>query len=106
MTLNDYQVRTKETKKRGMGPLYSAVALAGEVGEVCNEIKKHVRDDKGTMTEERLDKIILELGDVLWYLASLADDFGVTLEYVAAANLSKLEARYLSKKRAGHGVIQ
>jgi NTP pyrophosphatase (non-canonical NTP hydrolase) len=35
-----------------------------------------------------------ELGDVLWYAAVLAHLAGVSLEDVATANVTKLQARY------------
>jgi NTP pyrophosphatase (non-canonical NTP hydrolase) len=104
MTLNEYQDLMLKTKK-AKGLYYTGIALAGEVGEVCNEIKKWDRDDYQVMTEERHTKLVYELGDAMWYLASLADDLGVSLEEVARRNIRKLEERYLHKQRADAGVI-
>ena len=44
---------------------YMAIGLAGEVGEVLNEIKKIERDDNNIMTNDRKMKLKDELGDVL-----------------------------------------
>ena len=44
-----------------------------------------------------------ELGDVLWYLAILADDLGVELEDVAKWNVDKLQRRMKSNKIKGDG---
>ena len=44
---------------------YTALALAGEVGELLNKIKKIARDNIQIEREE----IISELGDILWYLS-------------------------------------
>ena len=73
---------------------YSALALAGEVGEVANEVKKLHRDDHRNLTTERQVKIAIELGDVLWYLAAAAADAGLKLETVAIMNVDKLTKRH------------
>lgn len=39
------------------------------------------------------DSIAAELGDVLWYTAALATEFGLDLREIAEANLAKLEDR-------------
>ncbi len=101
ISLNDYQQAARETavyrKKKNMGPtlflLYAGLGLAGESGEVAENLKKMIRDDSGELTPERRESIIKELGDALWYLAMTAEEVGVDLELVAAVNLEKLVDR-------------
>ena len=73
-----------------LGPLYPITGLAGEVGEVANEIKKMHRDDGGILTPERKKKIVEELGDVLWYLTSLCNSLDICLEDIAYESLDKV----------------
>ena len=72
---------------------YVANKLCGEAGEVSEEFAKIIRDDLGILTPERKEKIIKELGDVLWYVARIAHELGVPLEVVAYENLKKLRDR-------------
>ena len=72
---------------------YPALGLAGETGEVCEKLKKAIRDDGGKVNAERLAAISKELGDVLWYVASVAVDLGSSLEEVAERNVAKLADR-------------
>ena len=59
-------------------PFFLALALAGEVGEVCNYIKKHMRGDfKMDILQANLRA---ELPDILIYLVMLADNLGIDLE--------------------------
>ena len=53
--------------------------------------------------EEVTGNIADELGDVLWYLAILADDLEVDLEDVAKWNVDKLQRRMKSNKIKGDG---
>lgn len=71
--------------------VYSALGLAGEAGELANKVKKIMRGDKNH--DELVDGIKGEMGDVLWYLAALADDLGVSLEDIADENIRKLQSR-------------
>lgn len=78
--------------------LYASNALAGEVGEVANEVKKLYRACDGDMypaevTSAEHEKIALELGDVLWYLTALAQLCGYSLEDVSRMNQEKLAKR-------------
>jgi NTP pyrophosphatase (non-canonical NTP hydrolase) len=57
---------------------FMALAMAGEVGEVCNEIKK-VERGSATFTEAR-DKIAEESIDVFIYLCNLFGILGVDAE--------------------------
>lgn len=96
LTLNRYQDRTWQTAiypEAGTGSTLalSYVALGlGEAGEVQGKVKKVLRDDAGTLTEEKRALIVKELGDVLWYVARMAAEVGVSLEDVAEMNLDKL----------------
>jgi NTP pyrophosphatase (non-canonical NTP hydrolase) len=98
--LDEYQVATRETAIypaiNGMGYMYPLLGLSGEVGEVMNKVKKIFRDDAGVLTDERRLAIRDELGDVLWYLARTADEFGFTLSEIGDSNLTRLQDR---KKR-------
>jgi NTP pyrophosphatase (non-canonical NTP hydrolase) len=80
---------------------YAMLGLAGEAGELCNTYKKVLRDDDGIITPGRLEKIKNELGDVLWYIARVADELSLSLDDVARQNLAKL----MQRKAAGtiHG---
>lgn len=73
--------------------VYPAMGLSGEVGEVMELLKKAVRDEGGRMSAARLDKLRKELGDVLWYVAQIATECGLSLADVAEANISKLASR-------------
>jgi NTP pyrophosphatase (non-canonical NTP hydrolase) len=78
---------------------YPCLGLAGEVGEICEKIKKHVRDGR-ELDKEDLTK---ELGDVLWYLSALSGDLGIDLEDVAVKNYEKLKSRMERNVISGSG---
>ena len=67
-----------------------SMGLAGEAGEVVDYLKKVVHHGH-TIDEDHIAK---ELGDVLWYVAMLADEFEIRLDDVAQRNADKLRARY------------
>lgn len=78
---------------------YPCLGLAGEVGEICEKIKKHVRDGRD-LDKEDLTK---ELGDVLWYLSALSGDLEINLEDVAVKNYEKLKSRMERNVISGSG---
>ena len=84
-------------------PYYAALGLAGEVGELCNKLKKVMRDEDGVLTIKFLKDIEKELGDVLWYLAACASEFGLELGTIAEKNLGKLMDRKARGKLKGSG---
>jgi NTP pyrophosphatase (non-canonical NTP hydrolase) len=94
-----YQRSSRQTAEypREAWLTYPALGLAGEAGEVAEHAKKAIRDDAGTITDERRAAMAKELGDVLWYTAQLASELGLELDAIARENLQKL----LSRQRRG-----
>ena len=98
MTFNNYQTNASRTAFyprdfKNEGLYYTTLGLVGEAGEIANKVKKIMRDSDGKLTKINKADIFDELGDVLWYCASLADELGVNLEDVAKCNLNKLADR-------------
>lgn len=89
---NSYQdfVRGMKRYPEKHAIMYPTLGLCGEAGEIAEKVKKWLRGDKGDLDKQALLK---ELGDPLWYLASLADDLGFTLQEVVDANIAKLTDR-------------
>src|SRR3954463_11966241 len=82
MDLDEYQrgaLRTAAPRDKPNELLHLVLGLVGESGEVAEKFKKWVRDLDSD--ESRLDRpgIAAELGDVLWYLAVLADYLDLSL---------------------------
>lgn len=77
--------------------IYTTLGLTGEAGEVSDKVKRTIRGDKDANSLIFQEELAKELGDVLWYLAVLADTIGYTLSDVAYLNLHKLQQR----KKAG-----
>src|SRR5579859_346901 len=88
-------------------PLYPTLGLCGEVGEIAEKIKKLWRD-KG-MANGKLyplsdtQELAKELGDVLWYIAALSEELGLSLAGIAIMNLEKLKSRQDRNKLKGSG---
>ena len=102
--LNEYQKLALETARYptvlmggdhliGIRWVYPAMKLAGEAGEVCEKFGKIIRDKDGAINERDREAVLLELGDVLWYVAILAYELHATLEDVAQLNIDKLRSR-------------
>lgn len=82
---------------------YCALGLNEEAGEVAGKIKKSIRDSDGEIDASRVDAIILEMGDVLWYLAIMAHALGFPLSRVADKNIEKLTDRLNRNTIHGEG---
>ena len=94
MISSDYQslaMRTKGQYDTTREQITCAVlGINGEAGEVAEVVKKAYFQGH----EFDRDKLIKEAGDVMWYLALLADALGTTLDRIATENVVKLEKRY------------
>jgi NTP pyrophosphatase (non-canonical NTP hydrolase) len=92
MTFNDYQIATRRTVPDDLDDLLGMAVLgcAGEAGELVELLKKHRYQGRKLDT----DRMVNELGDLLWYCAKLADALSVDLDDVAEYNITKLMLRY------------
>jgi NTP pyrophosphatase (non-canonical NTP hydrolase) len=101
--LHEYQQQAHKTEKKvyvaGSDIMVPILGMAGEVGELLNEYKKKLRD--GDAHERFRDRVVEELGDILWYIAETATKFGIDLNQVAEGNLKKTRARWGSSDHDG-----
>lgn len=89
---------------------YCVLGLTGEAGEVAEKVKKRYRlggsaafkpgsvvlytkTGQQETYEEFTEAVKKEIGDVLWYAATLAGELGFSLSDVAKANVEKLASR-------------
>lgn len=102
MDFNEYQRWTKKTdqyhairlkKKFNQFLILATLGLTGEAGEFADKIKKMYRNKSGVMDEATRQDLLLELGDVLWYLTMISAELGSSLAGVAKANQKKLNSR-------------
>ena len=106
MNMNDYQqaaLRTAAPKDKQNEVFHLVLGLCGESGEIAEKVKKIVRDYKSDFSQLDTADLTKELGDVLWYIAVLADFFDLPLDDVAAKNIAKLADRQKRGLIGGNG---
>jgi len=91
MDFNKYQNKSRKTwyPNPTQGFVQAVLGLVGESGEIAEKVKKQLRGD-GEVSPEDMKK---ELGDVLYYIARLADYYELNLEQIAISNIKKLTDR-------------
>ena len=101
LTLDQYQEQAKATAvyPYEKADQYLIAGLAGEVGELASIFAKHWRGD-GDLNH---DHAKAELGDVLWFVAMLAEQLDTDLSTIAQGNLNKLADRAVRGKLKGNG---
>lgn len=113
MEINEYQkaALTTAVYPENYKIIYPALGMNGEAGEVADKVKKIIRDtfvmtdDKGAIVlpvDKRIE-LAKEIGDVLWYCATMSHDLGFSLEEVAQMNIDKLASRQRRGKLSGSG---
>ena len=73
--------------------LTAAVGISAEGGEFMEIVKKMVFQGKPWNDDNR-EHLIIELGDVMWYVANACIALGVDFDDVVKGNVKKLEKRY------------
>lgn len=93
MTGNEYQKQAARTAPNTC--MFERLAnygfgLVGESGELIDHLKKVLYHD------HPVNKPLIreEAGDVLWYLANLLSEFGISMDEVMGGNIKKLKRRY------------
>ena len=106
MDLDDYQraaLRTAAPRDKKNELLHLVLGLVGESGEIAEKFKKWVRDLDSDETRIDRDDVAKELGDVLWYVAVLADYLDLSLDDIGQANIAKLASRQQRGVLGGSG---
>jgi len=106
MNFDEYQQKSRKTALYpaiGHPVIYPTLGLVNEAGEVAGKIKKVFRDKGGQISADTRLALKAELGDVLWYLAQVSTELGLTLDEVAEANIVKLYDRQERGKLGGDG---
>lgn len=88
MEISEYQRRAASTDKQKQ-PLIALLGLAGEMGSLYAVYKKRLRDKQST--EIFRSELAEELGDVMWYVATLATLNQIDLDDVVEDNLRKTQ---------------
>lgn len=88
--------RIKELEDAGVAfaQFDTAIAgIAGEAGEI-NDLWKKLKFHSKPWNEENKEKMLSEIGDLMWYTAKLLQALDVSLEDVLDYNVKKLSSRY------------
>ncbi|QPB08045.1 pyrophosphatase [Synechococcus phage S-H38] len=73
--------------------LTGAVGISAEGGEFMEIVKKIIFQGK-PFNEDNRDHLIIELGDVMWYVAQCCMALNISIDEVVMKNVSKLLKRY------------
>lgn len=107
MTFDDYQKAAYSTNLKNEDKfkelMQQVLGLCDETGEVQAVFKKWIRDQDADFDKLDVQNLKKELGDILWYVAVVAEDLGLTLGEIAEANVAKLADRQKRGVLGGSG---
>lgn len=130
MNAPTYQKEAHRFSTNGNDPMYPALGLAEEAGEVSGKFAKFIRKHDGIepiasakVVEKKIESgeldaifaddiaefkknLSKELGDVLWMVAELCTIYGLDLEEVMEENIAKLTDRLTRGVIIGEGDIR
>lgn len=97
VSFDEYQAGALTTAKSNNDEfkdlMHWALGVTGEAGEIAEKFKKIIRDKDGEISDSDKAELSKEIGDVLWYLAVLAHQLGLSFDEIAKDNLEKLKSR-------------
>lgn len=101
MNLDQYQRSAMTFRLPTADREYALLNLLAEAGEVAGKAAK-LRRDGGDIEKYNSD-IKKELGDVMWQVAAVAADHGLSLSEICTHNLEKLSSRQQRNVIQGSG---
>jgi len=93
LALSDRLVELDEKGANIERLLTAAVGISAEGGEFTEIVKKMIFQGK-PYDKDNKEHLIIELGDVVWYIAQACMALGVTMDEVVSTNVKKLSKRY------------
>ena len=93
LSLSDRLVALDEKGANIERLLTASVGINAEGGEFMEIVKKLVFQSK-PWNEDNREHLIIELGDIMWYVAQACIALDITLDEVVARNIQKLLKRY------------
>ena len=93
VALSDRMVELDEKGANIERLLTAGVGINAEGGEFLEIIKKVIFQGK-PWNEDNREHLIIELGDLMWYVAQACMALGVSIDEVVGTNVKKLEKRY------------
>lgn len=107
MKLNEYQEEASSTAIfpnelpdfLDIGQVYTVLGQTGESGEIAEKLKKAIREDD----EMYIEEMRAEVGDVLWYLSQVCEEFDWEMGEIAKENIEKLADRQERGQLTGEG---
>ena len=93
LALSDRLVELDEKGANIERLLTAGVGINAEGGEFLEIVKKMVFQGK-PWNEDNREHLIIELGDILWYVAQATMALDVSFDEVIERNVKKLEKRY------------
>lgn len=98
MEFSSYQEEAKKTIQKNASSsdnveIVPFLGIIGEIGSVVTQLKIKLRVGASYIAYKK--KLKEELGDVLWYISTIATQNGLQLEDVALSNLEKIKDRFL-----------
>jgi NTP pyrophosphatase (non-canonical NTP hydrolase) len=94
MTFEQYQEFASRTLNPNLNIqdriIEACFGITGESGELIDHVKKHLFH-KHEINKTYIEK---EIGDILWYISSLASVLNLSFQDIAEININKLYKRY------------
>ena len=93
LALSDRLVELDEKGANIERLLTASVGINAEGGEFMEIVKKMIFQGK-PFNEDNREHLIIELGDIMWYVAQACMGLDISLEEVIEMNVDKLKSRY------------